>query len=124
MPPANPNNYFDRFPGFEPDPRQSLEEEFNRLARFKRWDRNSHKFARERKQFFQLHFDMDLGMVDRSKKLEDWQALCRELRINPIPESIRQCKSVWNSGFMHPQLLIPPNHDVLGIVNQSPCQSH
>lgn len=86
--------YFDRFPGFEPDPHRSLNEEFQRLARFQRWNRKSDRYARERRNFLLAEFDQHLGLTERSKKLEDWQALCKELGVKSIPNSIRQCKKV------------------------------
>lgn len=59
--------YFDRFPGFEPDPRRSLNEEFQRLARFQRWNRNSDRYARERTTFLIAEFDQHLGDGEEHK---------------------------------------------------------
>lgn len=95
------NAYFNRFPGFEPDPRRPLDEEFQRLAKFQRWAKKSKRYASERGHFLLAEFDQHLGVTERSTKLEDWQALCRELRVTPVPESIRQCKKVNLSIYLY-----------------------
>jgi len=86
--------YFNRFREFEPDPRRPLDEEFQRLARFQGWARKSKQYVKERRHFLLAEFDQHLGTVERSRKLDDWQALCTELGILPVHQSIRQCKKV------------------------------
>ena len=98
------NNYLDRFPGFQRDPRRPLNEEFASLASFQQWRIGSKVYRREHIRFLCAEFDLHLGIVEQGRKLEDWQALCHELRVNPIPGSITQCKKVevntqhWQSG--------------------------
>lgn len=87
-------NYLDRFPGFQRDPWRPLNEEFASLASFKQWRIGSKPYQREHTRFLLAEFDLHLGTVEQSRKLEDWQALCQELRVNPIPGSITQCKKV------------------------------
>jgi len=96
---SNPGAYFDQYPGFEPDPQRPLEEEFRRLARFKGWSNKGKKIAQERDAFLLAQFYVHLGAVERSKRLEDWQGLCRELRVDPIPGSIKQCKMVLFASY-------------------------
>ena len=86
--------YLDRFPGFQQDPRRPLKEEFASLASFKQWRIGSKVYKREQTRFLRAEFDLHLGTVEQSRKLEDWQALCQELRVNSIPGSITQCKKV------------------------------
>lgn len=86
--------YLDHFPGFQRDPRRPLSEEFASLASFKQWRIGSRLYKREQTRFLCAEFDLRLGTVEQSRKLEDWQALCQELRANPIPGSITQCKKV------------------------------
>ena len=88
------NNYLDRFPDFQRDPRRPLNEEFASLASFKKWRIGSKVYRREQIRFLNAEFDLHLGMVEQGRKLVDWQALCQELRVNPIPGSITQCKKV------------------------------
>ena len=90
----NRNNYLDRFPDFQRNPRLPLNEEFASLASFKRWRIDSKVYTREKTRFLCAEFDLHLGIVEQGRKLVDWQALCHELRVNPIPGSITQCKKV------------------------------
>ena len=91
------NNYLDRFPGFQRNPRRSLDEEFASLANFKQWRIDSNVYRREQIRFLRAEFDLHLGNVEQGRKLVDWQALCYELRVYPIPGSISQCKKVGAS---------------------------
>ena len=87
-------NYLDRFPGFQRDPRRPLNEEFARLASFKQWRVGSKLYKREHTEFLRAEFDLHIGVIEQGRKLEDWQALCQELRVSPVPASITQCKKV------------------------------
>ncbi|KAK0515346.1 hypothetical protein JMJ35_002725 [Cladonia borealis] len=84
--------YLDRFPGFQGDPRRPLNEEFARLASFKQWRIGSKVYKREHTKFLRAELDLHLGVIEQCRKLEDWQVLCQELRVSPIPASITQCK--------------------------------
>ena len=88
------SNYFDRFPGFLPNPQLLLHEEFERLARFRGWHTGSKQYGREQGRFLRAEFDLHLGRTESSRKLDDWQALCEELRVDSIPKSITKCKKV------------------------------
>ena len=87
-------NYLDRFPDFQRNPRHTLNEEFASLASFQLWRIDSKVYKREQTRFLCAEFDLHLGIVEQGRKLVDWQALCYELRVNPIPGSITQCKKV------------------------------
>lgn len=87
-------DYLDRFPDFQRDPQRPLNEEFTSLASFKQWRIGSKLYKREHTRFLRAEFDLHLGVVEQSRTLEDWQALCQELRVNPIPGSITKCKKV------------------------------
>ncbi|KAL2044971.1 hypothetical protein N7G274_002746 [Stereocaulon virgatum] len=90
------SNYFDRFPGFLPDPQLPLHEEFERLAKFRGWHTGSKQYRRENGRFLRAEFDVHLGGLESSRKLDDWQALCEELRVDSIPNSITKCKKKLN----------------------------
>lgn len=60
-------------------------------------------FPKERAQKAKEDFDAYFGDPG---KLENWQRLCRDLDINPVPTSITQCKKVSN--FCH----FPPHPDL------------
>lgn len=88
------SNYFDHFPGFLPNSGLPLHEEFERLARFRGWHAGSKRYCKEERRFLRAEFDAHLGKIEHSRKLEDWQALCEELRVDSIPISITKCKKV------------------------------
>jgi hypothetical protein len=84
---------FDSYPGFEPDPNASFDAEFARLARHARWKPKSKKWWDKRAEFYQTEFAALYG--ENASRLQNWQSLCRELRIRKQPiESITQCKKV------------------------------
>lgn len=89
-----PQNYFNRFPRFQPDPHLPLDQEFERLATHQGWDKKTKQYKTERNSFLIAQFHAHLGSLEQSTRLEDWQALCQELRVESIPESIMQCKKV------------------------------
>jgi hypothetical protein len=48
--------YFEQFPGFEPDPTSSLNDEFRRLALFKKWSPKGKAFKKARVRAFESNF--------------------------------------------------------------------
>jgi hypothetical protein len=85
-------NYFSRFPAFKMRTNTSAIDEFNRLAREMKWKGGSKKYKSERSNFLESEFGIHFGTD--ATKLENWQALCIELKIhNPI-QSINQCRKV------------------------------
>ncbi|KAL6714587.1 hypothetical protein ACLMJK_008012 [Lecanora helva] len=90
-------SYFARFPNFIPDARLSLLVEFDRLATFQGWIENGWKYGKERRLFLLAHYNEHLGGVEQSKYLRDWQALCTELGVKPMPESINKCKNTLST---------------------------
>ncbi|KAF2747037.1 hypothetical protein M011DRAFT_477497 [Sporormia fimetaria CBS 119925] len=97
-PPKKGSNWWHQFKGFTPDPTSNLRAEFNRLAQHMGWTKA------EKKQYwpdavdaeYEFHFQQDRS------KLEGWQELCREVRIEEIPSSITQCKKALKS----PEVLV------------------
>lgn len=86
--------YFNRFPNFQPNPNSSLNNEFQRLAISQDWGKKSSKYKQERSAFLHAEFETHLGSIERERKLGPWQGLCRELRVDAVPDSITQCKKV------------------------------
>ncbi|CAD0089739.1 unnamed protein product [Aureobasidium vineae] len=84
-------SYFDRFPGFDHHPRRSVRDEFNRLAKTQKWDKED--TARQRAACYneelEGHF-AGLGITDQLGRL---QHLCVELGIEPL-DTINKCKKV------------------------------
>ncbi|KAF2762864.1 hypothetical protein EJ05DRAFT_471825 [Pseudovirgaria hyperparasitica] len=92
------NVYFESFRdhGFVPDYGVSLKTEFARLAKHQGWVdkkgkiRNRDQYADQKCEAFQE--EINSFFEDKASKLESWQTLCREVRIDPVPVSISKCK--------------------------------
>ncbi|XP_014556111.1 hypothetical protein COCVIDRAFT_38166 [Bipolaris victoriae FI3] len=85
--------WFSQFAPFAYDPTAGLKSNFERLANTRNW---GNKLRHKRwHQCQAAEFDAAYGK-DISK-LESWQALCREVLIDEVPGSIRQCKAVLGS---------------------------
>ncbi|KAI9812009.1 MAG: hypothetical protein M1827_004901 [Pycnora praestabilis] len=85
--------FFDRYANFVPDPQANLVEEFARLAVATGMNPCGATYRRRRREFFIEEFNLHWGTD--GTKLKIWQRLCREVRIDPVPVSITQCKKVF-----------------------------
>lgn len=84
--------YLSHFPTFEIRTNTSALDEFDRLAHAMKWKEGSKRFKSERSKFLESEFGIHFGTD--ATKLENWQALCLEVKIpNPI-RSITQCRKV------------------------------
>ena len=86
--------YFAKFADFTPDPSATVLEEFARLARLRGWKKGGKRYKKERRECLSSEYDLHIGVIDQGGKLQQFQALCRELGINDPPDSIRKCKLV------------------------------
>jgi hypothetical protein len=86
------NDFSARYPGFQPDNTETLDEEFNRLSIHNGWSKKSKKHSKRRAEFYAAEFAAYYGTD--GTKLQGWQALCEEVGIVPAPLSITQCKKV------------------------------
>ncbi|KAJ5519883.1 hypothetical protein N7463_000336 [Penicillium fimorum] len=84
------SNYFSRFPNFQPARSTSATTEFDRLASQRNWTQGSKKYRSERAKFLVSEFDAHFGTD--ATKLENWQALCVEVKVQSPTESITQCR--------------------------------
>jgi hypothetical protein len=85
-------SFFACFPGFTPDDTAPMEREFARLAKFMGW--SGSVAAVYRGQAYGAEFGRTYGGDANASRLERWQALCAEVRISPVPQSITQCRKV------------------------------
>jgi len=79
--------FFVQYPKFQYDPSKSPVAEFNRL--WKEYEKNARdEFnAAIKKAFY------DLYGTDE-KDINNWHKLCRALRIDPIPDRLKECRAV------------------------------
>ncbi|MCJ1266101.1 hypothetical protein MMC22_005983 [Lobaria immixta] len=88
---SSPHDYFAAYPNFIPEPHLPLLENFNRLANAQGWRKK--RCHKERQIYLLGQYTIHLGEISTGK-LQKWQNLCRELRVDPIPTSITKCKKV------------------------------
>lgn len=88
---SHPPPFFERFPGFRPNPSAPVSDEFSRLASHMNWNTKSKKYREMWLKCIYLEFHRHYG--NESSLLEPWQRLCRELQIEAF-QSISQCKTV------------------------------
>lgn len=85
-------SFFTNFPDFDHDPAASILEEFERLTIHRQWKRGGERWKKERNRClneeFEHHYTAGVTVLDQ------WQGLCRELSIDPVPGTITQCKKV------------------------------
>ncbi|KAJ5592214.1 hypothetical protein N7537_009118 [Penicillium hordei] len=84
------SNYFSRFPSFQTANSALAIAEFDRLACQMNWRQGSKKYNRERARFLASQFDAHFGTD--ATKLENWQALCAEVKTQSPTKSISQCR--------------------------------
>lgn len=88
--------YFSNLDNSDHYPDRPLIEVFQRLAVSRQWKERGKLYRKERQkcfaQEFGLHFNQGKGT------LGGWQDLCKDLSIEPVPESIKKCKTVGPRG--------------------------
>lgn len=84
------SNIWFKFDGFEPDHGASFNEEFRRLCRHMKWDKDERHLHRAElfEADFESHYGKDVGDIKK------WQEFCRLCSIDPIPETITECVEV------------------------------
>jgi len=84
--------FFAIFDDFQSDPTAALTDEFSRLAVQRQWKPGSKAYRKNRRRCYIEEFNTHWGKD--ASRLETWQALSREVGIDPVPTSITQCKKV------------------------------
>ncbi|EIN03758.1 hypothetical protein PUNSTDRAFT_77588 [Punctularia strigosozonata HHB-11173 SS5] len=83
--------YFAQFEGFEFDATRGIIPEFDRLCSERSWGKKRRQTARRKLNgFIAEEFNAAYGTLDND--LIQWQTLSRELRVEPVPDSVSQCK--------------------------------
>ena len=90
-------SYFEAFRSFSPDSGVSVEADFRRLAESKGWSEGQKIWRAEWRRCLSSEFEVHVAMMVVDDKLSGWQALCREVGMQRIPESINECKKVRKS---------------------------
>ncbi|KAL6231396.1 hypothetical protein BDW75DRAFT_220267 [Aspergillus navahoensis] len=88
------SSFLSRYPNFTPNPRATVTEEFERLARQMGWSQHSRsgRYYKEWVNFMTDEFDRYFAADTKS---ESYQLLYRVLDLEePVPTSITQCRRV------------------------------
>lgn len=83
--------FFSRFPGFQPNRSLSTAKEFSRLAHHMNWSPGSKRYRRELVKFASTEF---AHYYEIGNKLQNYRALCQELRLEGPFTSVTQCRKV------------------------------
>lgn len=87
--------FFNKWPEFDYQGEAELTREFWRLCREKQWGQEERQEAKD---------DLRNAMVERfneiygtnEKELEAWKKLCRDVHVDPIPNTVAECQKVRN----------------------------
>ncbi|KJA16359.1 hypothetical protein HYPSUDRAFT_193198 [Hypholoma sublateritium FD-334 SS-4] len=88
--------FFNEYHGFRYDPTESASSEFHRLCALKEWDRDEREDSREQYrraliQQFNLNYGTDVNALD------SWHLLCTYIGIDPVPDTVEECKMAVKS---------------------------
>lgn len=86
------DDYFSSFPDFLYNGVESIEQNFARLAVENDWQTGSRLYRDERAGCMAAFFASHYG--SSADKLAEWQKLCEDASIFPVPPSITKCKKV------------------------------
>lgn len=93
--------YLATYPSFTPSASTPALTNFKNLARAQNWGKNSKKYKAERDTYLTALADVYISSLDAGgvkERLAELQGLCREVGVETVPDTIRQCRKVWD-GF-------------------------
>jgi hypothetical protein len=84
------STYWNKFPNFTHNSHAPLLAEFSRLANLRGWAPGSKKYHKEHGRCLLSEFTFHYG--DNEERLAGWQALCYEVKMRTVPDTITQCR--------------------------------
>ncbi|KAI0089526.1 hypothetical protein BDY19DRAFT_108811 [Irpex rosettiformis] len=86
--------YFSRFEDFDYDQSQETIAQFRRLAREEEWTKDEYK---EEKKALQTALVLQFNDIygENETDIEAWQELCIAMDIDPMPETVKECKRLF-----------------------------
>ncbi|KAF8957575.1 hypothetical protein BDZ97DRAFT_1762835 [Flammula alnicola] len=83
--------FFAEYSSFNYDANNSATEEFRRMCRLFKWKKDKKKDAREKlRNALTKQFNANYGT--NSEDVNAWQGLCARLGVDPIPETLEECR--------------------------------
>ena len=89
--------YLATYPLFKANPQSMALANFGRLARSQNWRQGGKKYKAERDAYMTALAEEHIGSIEvggADGRLAELQGLCREVGVQPMPVSIKQCKKV------------------------------
>ncbi|PPQ83719.1 hypothetical protein CVT25_006123 [Psilocybe cyanescens] len=105
--------FFAEYPQFEYDRSKAPTKEFQRMCRLVRLVPRSDERKAAQEAFnnaIALEFNDAFGTDENS--LESWQALCERLQIDPIPDTLNECRRVVKSTHVNLVDMVDRNEEV------------
>ena len=89
--------FFSRYPNYKYRPSKSPKVEFDRLCNLyaSEWEEEDWKRRVARRAFnaaLKEEFDVLYGLDEHD--IKNWHKLCHVLRINPVPDTLQECRAV------------------------------
>ncbi|RDX53154.1 hypothetical protein OH76DRAFT_77150 [Lentinus brumalis] len=85
--------FFARFPEFDYQPTAPFLDEFKRLKELKEWDDKAEE--REKSKLQEAMVEQFTVMYGREENdLLAWQRLCNALGVNPVPDTLHECRQL------------------------------
>ncbi|KAH9071090.1 hypothetical protein EDB83DRAFT_2289821 [Lactarius deliciosus] len=94
--------FFSQYPNFQPEPSNSPVVEFDRLCKAYHWKRKDPRREAAREEFhsaMKKEFDHLYG--SDKKDINNWLKLCFVLRIDPAPDTLRDCRNAVRKKYVN-----------------------
>lgn len=87
--------FFNKWPEFDYNREAEVITEFKRLCREKQWSKEERQDVKDDLRNAMVHrFNEIYGTND--KDLEAWKKLCKDVHVDPIPNTLAECEKVRN----------------------------
>jgi hypothetical protein len=87
--------FFSQYSKFQYQPTKSSVTEFNRLCKEYGWKKEENKREDARRKFnYAIKKEFDFLYGSNEKDIKNWHKLCRVLRIDPAPNTVKECRKV------------------------------
>jgi hypothetical protein len=88
--------FFSQYTKFQYLPLNSPVAEFKRLCKEHTWGKRSEQKKKDAREIFNVAIKEEFGDLYGSdeKDIKNWHKLCHVLRINPVPDTLKECRTV------------------------------
>jgi hypothetical protein len=87
--------FFSQYPNFQWQPSNSPVIEFDSLCKSEEWEKDDPEKKAARKAFhFAMKREFDDLYGSDENDIDNWHKLCYVLKIDPLPDTLRECRAV------------------------------